>query len=277
MGCIEEVETVNQKLEQQLSEKDREIQKLTERLQTLEGKPPAIDSKSQVQRNLSSIGYLAAGIAHNISNPLTVISARAQLLKMKMPGVKDFEIIVTEARKVESILSAMVQKSEQEQDTGRKGLDLSRLMTTELDFLEADSFFKHKIQKDIRIPERLPVVQGVYSHFSQLFQGIIHFSMDSMRESAQKQLTISIRVDDYISIILTDTGIGYSKTQIEKLLNQPWLEVSGDASVEETFYVDLYETNRIAKSYGAEILISSRKGRGSSITLKIPFEGRLVS
>ncbi|RKY54196.1 MAG: hypothetical protein DRP89_05220, partial [Candidatus Neomarinimicrobiota bacterium] len=102
------------------------------------------------EKRLSSIGHLASGIAHNINNPLTVILGRAQLLKMKMPDIKELDTIISQSNKIKAIVDNMNIKSCQEKDTTKRPLDFNELLSTELNFLEADPFFKHEIQKDFQ-------------------------------------------------------------------------------------------------------------------------------
>jgi len=228
------------------------------------------------EKRLSSIGHLASGIAHNINNPLTVILGRAQLLKMKMPDIKELDTIISQSNKIKAIVDNMNIKSCQEKDTTKRPLDFNELLSTELNFLEADPFFKHEIQKDFQFQEGLPSVEAVYADFSQCINSIICFSMDLMRNSDEKRLIVKTSNDkNFIYIDISDTGCGISKEAASKLFSPEGSTVSFELGSEEERpgfpQLKLYKSYLLLNKYEVKMDVKSKVGKGTTFTMKIPY------
>ncbi|MFH1862612.1 MAG: PAS domain S-box protein, partial [bacterium] len=157
---------------------------------------------------LSSIGMLAAGIAHNINTPLQGIANHIELLKMTREDVPYLESMLSQVQRISSIINNMLHKGRQEQDQSEREIDLNQLLIEELNFLGADFTFKHDVQKDYQFDPQLPAIWGVYSDFSQSLLNIIRNALDAMYASEKKKLTVQTRAldDGDIAIEITDTG-----------------------------------------------------------------------
>ncbi len=246
------------------------------RIRYLEKRQSELEVELLREKRLSSIGHLASGIVHNIGNPLTVILGRAQLLKMKMPDIKELDTIISQSKKIKGIMDNMNIKIFQEKDTSKKPLDLNELLFTELNFLEAYPFFKHEIQKDFQIQEGLPSVEAVYGDFSQCINNIIRFSMDLMYNSDQKILSVKASSDkDFIYIDISDTGYGISKEAASKFFSPEDGTVSfGKDSEEErqrVLRLNLYKSFLLFNKYEVKMDVKSKVGKGTIFTMKIPY------
>jgi len=259
------------KLQQQLEQKEEQIADLRQQLQEADQKP-AIDPHTLRYKNLFSIGYHIPGMVHNLSNPLTVISARAQLLQLKLPEEKNLNTIFMEARKIESVLNYAVIKSTQEQDTKPKTLNLKKLLETEIEFLMADAHFKHNIQKSCRIDEKLPGLAGIYCHFSRLFLSLIAFAVRSLQEAPEKKLGIVATSDDKnIEIRIGASGSVYTLAEVRGFFDEPHPNFYEEGSLEELLYSGLYEAGRIVRLYHGEISVESSQGQELQFCVKLPY------
>lgn len=246
------------------------------RRKCLENRQPELEIELLEEKRLSSIGHLASGIAHNLSNPLTVIIGRAQLLKMKMPDIEELDIIISQSKRIKTIIDNMNIKSCQEKDTSKKPLDLNELLSIELFFLEADLYFKHEIHKDFQFQDVLPLIEGIYGDFSQGFISIIRYSIDLMRNSVEKKLKVKTRSDkNFIYIDISDTGCGISKEVASKLFapedGTVSFELGSEEEKQKVLRLSLYRSYRILKSYGIEVDVWSEIGKGTTFIIKIPY------
>ena len=242
----------------------------------LENRQSELEIELLKEKRLSSIGHLASGIAHNLSNPLTAIIGRAQLLKLNMPDIEELDTIISQSKRIKAIIDNMNIKSCQEKDTSKKPLDLNELLSIELFFLEADPYFKHEIHKDFQFQDVLPLIEGVYGDFSQGFISIIRYSIDLMRNSVEKKLKVKTRSDkNFIYIDISDTGLGISKEVASKLFAQEdnalSFEVDSEENKQKFLRLSLYRSYRILKSYGIEVDVWSEIGKGTTFSMKIPY------
>ena len=244
-------------------------------LKSLEQRQRELEFELLKEHRLSSIGLLASGVAHNINNPLSIILGRAQMLNRKLPIFKEFDIIIAQAKRIETIVNNMMLKSRREQETHKGPLDLNDLLTTELGFLEADMEFKHQVEKDYQFQEGLPKIEGVYSDFSQGLLNIVRNAIDAMYELKEKKLTVRTRSDkDFAYVDISDTGCGIAEDDIPKLFS-PFFSTKPTEVDVESYQprgtgLGLYSTYQLLQSYGVKFDVKSEVGKGTTFTVKIP-------
>jgi signal transduction histidine kinase len=196
---------------------------------------------NQQRDNLAMIGTLMRGITHNINTPLSAIIGRSEMAQMRIlklkdkctaqvPATDEFEkiardltLIIENTEKVSDILKNVTQKSINEQVDEIQPINICLLLKAELSFLEADMTFKHKIEKCCNLDEKIPSIQGVYSHFSNSFLQLLDNSIQAMQKTEQKKLTITGRyTGTCVSIEFRDNGCGIdeaARAALENYLN----------------------------------------------------------
>jgi len=246
-------------------------------LKVMEERQRELELQLMKEHRLSSIGLLASGIAHNIRSPLTVIMGHAALLKAKYPDGNTMDKIIQQAEKIEKILDTMMVKCRAEQTTDTTEIDLNSLLRTELDFLETDHNFKHKIVKNYQFAENLPRVRGVYSDFSQGLNNIINNAIDAMYHSRKRILTVRTYFDrDTIFVDIADTGCGIKQENIPKLFN-PFFTTKAYHSDKENAEpkgtgLGLFSSHQILQDYGVTFDIESEINKGTTVHIKIPLQ-----
>ncbi|MDY7032266.1 MAG: PAS domain S-box protein [Thermodesulfobacteriota bacterium] len=248
---------------------------------------------------LSAIGLLVQGIAHNMNSPLTGIRGRAELMGMRGKrlrenllqlsrernikeldkrlseidqNIKDVETIIGRVDELAGIIKNMTNKGRQEQDECMQLLNITELLRAELQFLEADTSFKHNIKKVYDFDESLPYINGVYSDFSQSFVNIIHNAIDAMYNSEKKELTITTRHDEKkIYVDIHDTGCGINKKDKPKIFDPFFTTKHANASDGPTGTgLGLHSTYTLLKKYNPNFKIKSNKG-DTTFTIEIPY------
>ena len=248
---------------------------------------------------LSAIGLLVQGIAHNMNSPLTGIRGRAELMgirgrtlrenllqlsrerKIKEldkrlseidQNIKDVETIIGRVDELAGIIKNMTNKGRQEQDESMQLLNITDLLRDELQFLEADTSFKHNIKKIYDLDESLPYINGVYSDFSQSFVNIIHNAVDAMYNSEKKELTITTRHDEKnIYVYIHDTGCGISKKDKPKIFDPFFTTKHANASDGPTGTgLGLHSVYTLLKKYNPNFKIKSKQG-DTTFTVEIPY------
>jgi len=223
--------------------------------------------------SLSQIGRLLPGIAHNISNPLTIVSARAQLVKMKHPELTDPDIIVEQVKKIESILTNLIKKSQEEQNPEIRLFDLNEILRGEINLLEADSFFKHRVAKEIHLQEDLSSVSGIYGEFSEIFSSVVSFILQHDEESEGRSLyirTFHEEVDNVVEIGGTPRKV--DADDLSKYLTSPNKMINNKiVDIDEILLTRLYGAFQKSRKYEIVWDISDKVDATICFRLKIPF------
>ena len=159
---MERIERQNAQLRELNERLEERVQERTEELRSSEEKRREMELELLQQSKLADIGMLASGIAHNLKNPLTVLSGGLQLLKYTCPEkVERADVMLRQVDTMNSIIDNMMHKSRQEQQEEQE-LDLNKLLKEELTFFQLNLDFKHKIKKEYLFAENLPLIRGVY-------------------------------------------------------------------------------------------------------------------
>ncbi|MBM3326471.1 MAG: PAS domain S-box protein [Calditrichaeota bacterium] len=227
------------------------------------------------ERKLADIGMLAAGIAHNISSPLMVISGYAQMLNSRFPNVKEIDTILTQIDKIEQITRNMMIKSRSEQDKNVRVIDINELLKTELKFLEANLFFKSKVEKEYVFGDDIPPFEGVYSDFSQTFSNIVNNAIDAMHNSPARHLRVQTkRCGKEIHIEIEDNGCGIAEADISRIFDpffttKPTVGDIQDGGPTGTG-LGLSTAQQMIQHYGGRIEVESKVGQGSLFRIALP-------
>ncbi len=241
----------------------------------MEGRQRLMERLLADERKLADIGMLAAGIAHNISSPLMVISGYTQLLKTKLTKMKEFDVILGQIDKISEITRNMMIKSRSEQDKGIKPIDINGLLQTELKFLEANLHFKSKVEKQYNLDPNIPKINGVYSDFSQAFSNIINNALDAMFNRPVRRLAVSTKkLANEIRITISDTGGGIPVENIERIFD-PFFSTKppvGDVKEGEPTGtgLGLSTSQQLITNYGGKISVESEPDVGTTFTITLP-------
>lgn len=246
------------------------VRDITERKQAEERRQQLQRSLIQSER-MATVGTVAAGIVHNLRGPLTSIMGYGQLLRRKYPDSPDFEPIISSAQQMNQMIEDILDKSRQKKR--RAPTDLNTLLQRELDFLQANLFFKHAVEKDIRLDEKLPKVECVYTDFSQVFGNLLGNAVDAMYQRDTKRLSVvTSSTGEHIVIEIIDTGCGIPEANIPRLFESFFTTKFADAESGEPVGtgLGLFMVRQLLEPYGAEIAVESVVNVGTTFRVKNP-------
>ena len=222
---------------------------------------------------LSAIEQLATGIAHEIHNPLTIISGKAQVLLLQKDRVSMDE-------RVEEVLKTIVKQTKRAADITRKLLMFSQSSGSPKEVLQLEQVLEDTIslvsyQTSLDGIELTRSVSGQVPPFfanvhelREVFLNLIMNSVQSIRTSSASgkiHCEIAARPSDQIvEIIICDSGKGISPENVEKLFN-PFFTTRTDATG-----LGLFITKQIIHRYGGSIRVESRAGIGSLFIVQLP-------
>ncbi len=234
---------------------------------------------------LSSIGTLAAGMAHEIKNPLVSIKTFSQLL-LDRYGDPDFratfkEIVPHEVDRIDTIVSRLL-------DFARpRPVEFAayslRGIVDEVLALVANQMQKSNIEATLAFPDSDILVHGDEQQLHQAFLNLVLNALDSMGERGGR-LTIAANLaherlprnrkdgllgGECLKVSITDTGCGISKKNIHDLFTPFFTTKPSGCGL------GLAVVHGIVTEHGGEIDVSSVEGRGTTFTLALPLAGNL--
>jgi signal transduction histidine kinase len=233
---------------------------------------------------LSSIGELATGFAHQIDNPLGIISAGCQLCVMDIKDWLRRENLPEEDRKV---LEKMEDRMGKVIETAHRGADLVERIRgyakpadkdfepTDLNSVMEDALVLAQYQisqggvnvtKDI--PHDLPRIKGIGVQLEQAFLNMIINACEAMA-GKKGELAISARVGqenpDKVEITISDNGRGIPKENLRKLFDLFFTSKGSQGTG-----MGLSLAYRIIKDHGGNIAVESEVGKGTRFTVSLP-------
>ncbi len=189
--------------------------KIQERTQSL------YETQAQVmhQEKLANIGQLAAGVAHEIGNPLTAIDSMVQLLTVESddPRIKEkTDKILQQVDRITEIVHGMADLS-RPLSMEIEQVDVDDVIRSVLGLVKYDARFK-RIDVKTTFADQLPSVRTVEDRLFGVCLNLALNAADAMSDGGT--LTIETRLDgDVIEIIFSDTGVGISPDHIGKVFD----------------------------------------------------------
>ena len=221
---------------------------------------------------LAAIGQLAAGVAHEINNPLTVINANAEMLKMTIPPeTDDFEAVDLIHRagvRAAKVTRGLLNFSRQERYEFIE-LDLNQSVVQALD-LVSYQLQSQGILVTRHFANELPTIVGSLEHLKSVWINLLVNAGDAVRGRSQNaEITITTRLSpqgDQIQVLVQDNGVGISEAQLEHIF-EPFYTTKDPGKGTGLGLATCY---RIIEQHGGEIDVISQPGEGTTFIVLLP-------
>lgn len=213
---------------------------------------------------LAAVGQLAAGIAHEVNNPLCALALNLTTVaeKIEDPALEKpmalMEVAVNRCRDIVERLLRFAHPSKAERQDFR--LDETVQETVEL--------VRHQLKKaEIQVEMSLEavVINGDPAQLGQVFLNLLMNARDAMKEGGR--LALGCRAGGGQAIVtIADTGTGMSE-EVRNRLFEPFFTTK---EVGEGYGLGLSVSYQILKEHGATVVVDSKEGRGSTFTITFP-------
>lgn len=227
--------------------------------------------------NLPLRGAIAVGIAHNLNSPLGGIIGYSQLLQLKSPKIDGFDKVIKQAKRVSALLQVIARKGESETNSETSKLNLNAMLRSEIEFLHFDLFFKHQVERKVRLGE-IPRFPARYNDFAQCFHFLLSNACHAVFNSSVKEISIiTVMEEGHLLLKIVDTGEGIAPENIGKIFDFGFTTKPRPSEVEEFsepcgFGLGLSIARTIMEPYNAELRIESEPGVGTTAIVDIPPE-----
>jgi two-component system NtrC family sensor kinase len=227
---------------------------------------------------LSSIGLLAAGVAHEVNTPLAVISSYAQMLSKQLQGDPQrsglLEKITRQTFRASEIVNNLLNFS-RTSGTEFSDVQVNKIIIDTLALLE-HQFKTSKITVQDDLADRLPDIQGNPGRLQQVFLNLFLNAKDAMPDGGV--LRISTSNGEGVSVTVSDTGSGIAQEHIHRIYDPFFTtkNVTGEGPSRGTG-LGLSVTYGIIQEHAGKIRVESRPGEGTTFYLDFPLTRKAVN
>jgi len=234
-----------------------------------------IDELQHTQRELilseklASIGRLAAGVAHEIGNPLASILGHTELLKKRLrdnPPLEDMvERVHSETERINRIIKDLLRFSRPSQIEVEQ-VDANKTVHDALELVRVQKGFKH-VNVEFNCDEDLPAVRAARDQLQQVLVNLFMNAGDAMPEGGTVVVTTR-GVDSGVQISIRDTGEGIDPEHLGLIFEPFYTTKSPDKGTG----LGLSISRRIIEDLGGTLDAQSEPGRGATFTIRLPLE-----
>ena len=222
---------------------------------------------------LVAVGEMAAGIAHELNNPLTTVTGFAELILDETPQDSshraDLEMVLHEARRARGVVRRLLDFARQG-ERARARCDLNEIVD---DVLALTRHFIHTsgVQLEAVFEKDLPWVLVDSNQMKQVFLNLVHNAIQAMPAGGSLLISSAARARDgrqWATVAIRDTGIGISPRDIDRIF-EPFYTTRGTSGGTG---LGLSVTYGIVTDHGGTIEVESRPGEGSTFTVWLPYQ-----
>lgn len=235
------------------------------------------NEKAVETQRVTAITQLAAGVAHELGNPLNALGIHLQILKRKLRNPDDtvvrdaathfVDIADQELQRLDSIVKNFLSAVRPTQLT-MTPVNLQVLLESALGFLEPELKSK-EIAVEMDFPDVVPAISGDAGQLTQAFFNLIKNAMQAMPNGGNLQ--INCTVDDvFVHLRFADNGPGLTREQISRLMEPYYTTKEGGHGL------GLLIVDRIVRSHGGDLAIDGKPGAGAAFTLSFPRHARVI-
>ncbi len=222
---------------------------------------------------MASIGRLAAGVAHEINNPLAIINEKAGLINDILDYSGDIPQKDKLSKQTDTIIKSVNRCSDithrllgfaRHMDVKHEPVAIDSLIRDVLGFLEKEAMYRD-IQVDMQVTEALHTIHSDKGQLQQLFLNLINNAFDAMKKGGRLLISIENRPLECVSITIKDDGVGIPKDDMEKIF-EPFFTTKKNKGTG----LGLSITYGIVKKLRGTISVESEIGKGTSFIVTLP-------
>jgi len=228
----------------------------------------------EYSNKMATIGRLAAGVAHEINNPLAVINEKAGLIKdlfsMREECARDEKLMNT----INGILSSVERCAKITRrllsfmrNTGviAEGINVKETIQEVLVFLGKEAEYR-SFHLSIQADEGVPPITSDRGRLQEILLNVINNSFAAMQDGGHLEVTVKRFKEHGVSVTVKDDGCGIPKADLERVFEPFFSTRTGKGGTG----LGLSITSGLVQELGGEIRVDSEVGKGTSFTILLP-------
>ncbi len=253
----EYLDRLNRALRRQQSDLEQRIAERTAQLQ---------EAQAHVlhQEKMAAFGLLAAGIAHEVGNPLTSISTIVQVLQRRDCDdytLNKLELVSGQLKRIQTTLRELIEFS-RPASTQRVRVALGDILDEALNIAKYYKRTRGRIASP-SLPPELPPLFGVKDQLVQVFLNLILNAIDAVDRDGRVQLAVARRGIG-VEVTVRDTGCGIAPEHAVRLF-QPYFTTKKHGTG-----LGLFVTQRLVSDHGGTVAFESAPGQGTTFRVWLP-------
>ncbi|HAG91788.1 MAG TPA: hypothetical protein DCL41_07945 [Bdellovibrionales bacterium] len=233
-----------------------------------------LEKELQQKEKLAAVGQLAAGIAHEIRNPLASISGSIQMLsaeaQISAENKKLMNIVNKEIDRLNGLISEFLTYVRPE-DEVRDPIDINVVLRECLEMSEFDPKLRKDVKKKVDL-QSASMILGNRDKLKQAFLNFIVNAYQAMDGTSDPQLEVMTRDErEQVVLVIRDHGSGIKKENLERIF-EPFHTTKPKGTG-----LGLAITHKILEAHKARVLVNSEEGNGTSFVIEFPsFRGNFL-
>ena len=229
-----------------------------------------LERDAQMQKRLAAVGEMAAGIAHEIRNPLAAMSGSMQILRQELVLSSDqsqlMDIILRESERLNAtIRSFLAYARPQRFELGR--LDLRTVVQETATLLRNSTEIGERHVVHVETPADEVLIEADENHIKQIVWNLATNGLRAMPDGGRLRLRAAHELVEGLAVgvlTVTDDGVGMSEEEADALF-QPFHGTFSKGSG-----LGLAIVHRITSDYGARVEVQSQIGQGATFRVSFP-------
>lgn len=228
----------------------------------------ALEETSRRQDQLAAIGRMAASIAHEIRNPLAAMRGSIQMLRHELKADSSqaelMEIILRESDRLNRIITDFLNYARPRSVTHSQ-VEVGELLRRTFTLLRYSPEINERQSVEEDIPDGTFLADADPEQLQQVFWNLARNALQAMPDGGTLRTELARNSNNRLRITFADTGRGMTPAQVERLF-EPFSSTTGGTGL------GLSIVYQIIREHGGTINVSSREGRGTTITIELPSE-----
>ena len=246
---------------------------LVKRIEESDRKQQMTYSEIEHTNKLASIGRLAAGVAHEINNPLAIINEKSGLMEDLIGSMSDFPKKEKFLQLAESIRQSVDRCSTithrllgfaRRMDVEIEALDLNEVVLEVFGFLEKEAFHRN-IEVRLQLTDNLPQIFSDHGQLQQVFLNILNNAFTAVDDGGMVVIRSWENDPDTLGVSIQDNGAGMSE-ETKRHIFEPFF--SGRKGYGTGLGLSI--TYGIVNKLGGRIDVNSKEGQGTAFTVFLP-------
>jgi signal transduction histidine kinase len=216
---------------------------------------------------LATIGQLAAGVAHELNEPLASVLSFAELLKedagLSAQGTKDLSTILTAALHARVVVRQLLFFA-REVPTIKQAVDVGSVVVEALSLLQS-RFDKENVECELKLAPDIPKTVADPAQLHQVVVNLLVNALQAMPGGGR--LTVRTTADEeFVYLVVEDTGVGMSE-EVKKNMFLPFFTTK---EVGQGTGLGLPVVHGIVTAHGGSVSVETEPGRGSRFEVRLP-------